>query len=49
MDFMYEKLYLNAELHIIIFVLLDTTNMIWISQDSRRGYSSIKTSFNSLR
>ncbi|EKQ51331.1 MULTISPECIES: cobalt ECF transporter T component CbiQ [unclassified Clostridium] len=31
-----------------IFVLLDTANMIYISQNSRLGYSTFKTSFNSL-
>ncbi|WP_368489800.1 cobalt ECF transporter T component CbiQ [Clostridium sp. BJN0013] len=31
-----------------IFVLLDTANMIFISQNSRLGYSTIKTSYNSL-
>jgi len=31
-----------------IFVLLDTSNMIYISQNSRLGYSTYKASFNSL-
>ena len=31
-----------------IFVLLDTANMIYISQNSRLGYSTLKTGFNSL-
>ena len=31
-----------------IFVLLDTANMIFISQSSRLGYSTIKTGYNSL-
>lgn len=31
-----------------IFVLLDTANMIYISQNSRLGYSRLKISFNSL-
>lgn len=31
-----------------IFVLLDTANMICISQNSRLGYSTIKSGFNSL-
>jgi len=31
-----------------IFVLLDTANMIFISQNSRLGYSTIKASYNSL-
>lgn len=31
-----------------IFVLLDTTNMIYISQNSRLGYSTLKIGFNSL-
>lgn len=31
-----------------IFVLLDTANMIYISQNSRLGYSNIKISYNSL-
>lgn len=31
-----------------IFVLLETANMILISQSSRVGYSTIKTSYNSL-
>lgn len=31
-----------------IFVLLNTANMIYISQSSRIGYSNFKTSFNSL-
>ena len=31
-----------------IFVLLDTTNMIYISQNSRLGYSTFRTGFNSL-
>ena len=32
-----------------IFVLLDTANMIYISQNSRLGYSTLKTGFNSFR
>lgn len=31
-----------------IFVLLDTANMIYISQNSRLGYSTFRISFNSL-
>ena len=31
-----------------IFVLLDTANMIYISQNSRLGYLTIRTGFNSL-
>jgi len=31
-----------------IFLLLDTANMIYISQNSRLGYSTLKTSFSSL-
>lgn len=31
-----------------IFVLLDTANMIFISQNSRLGYSTMKTGYNSL-
>ncbi|MBK1812706.1 cobalt ECF transporter T component CbiQ [Clostridium sp. YIM B02505] len=31
-----------------IFVLLDTVNMIYISQNSRLGYSTLKLSYNSL-
>jgi cobalt/nickel transport system permease protein len=31
-----------------IFVLLDTANMIFISQSSRLGYSTIRTGYNSL-
>lgn len=31
-----------------IFVLLDTANMIYISQNSRLGYSTLKSSYNSL-
>jgi cobalt/nickel transport system permease protein len=31
-----------------IFVLLDTANMIYVSQNSRLGYSTIKTGYNSL-
>lgn len=31
-----------------IFVLLDTANMIYISQNSRLGYSTLKTGFSSL-
>ncbi|WP_333859312.1 cobalt ECF transporter T component CbiQ [Clostridium sp.] len=31
-----------------IFVLLDTANMIFISQNSRLGYSTVKSGYNSL-
>lgn len=31
-----------------IFIILDTVNMIYISQNSRLGYSTLKTSYNSL-
>lgn len=31
-----------------IFIILETVNMIYISQDSRLGYSNLKTSYNSL-
>jgi len=31
-----------------IFIILETVNMIYISQNSRLGYSTIKTSYNSL-
>lgn len=31
-----------------IFILLETVNMIYISQNSRLGYSNIKSSYNSL-
>jgi cobalt/nickel transport system permease protein len=31
-----------------IFVLLDTANMIYISQNSRLGYSTMRNSYNSL-
>jgi len=31
-----------------IFIILDTVNMIYISQNSRLGYSNLKTGYNSL-
>jgi cobalt/nickel transport system permease protein len=31
-----------------IFIMLETINMIYISQNSRLGYSNLKTSYNSL-
>ncbi|MBU3143715.1 cobalt ECF transporter T component CbiQ [Clostridium sp. CF012] len=31
-----------------IFIILETVNMIYISQNSRLGYSNLKTSYNSL-
>lgn len=31
-----------------IFIMLETVNMIYISQNSRLGYSNLKTSYNSL-